>query len=97
MVSSDLNLGRDRSNVIRAGTTPRRAAWRDAGASAYRQAARRLSSWSETSARYFRQRRAEDVVADVTALARARPGQALAAAAILGMLVGGALYRLLRR
>jgi hypothetical protein len=69
----------------------------DAGAAACRKAARRVSSWSETGVRYFRQRRAEDIAADVTAFARGRPGQTLAAAAILGMLVGGALYRFRRR
>ena len=96
-MSSDVNLGGNRSNVIRAGTTPRRAAWLDAGASAYRQAARRLSSWSEAGARYFRQRRAEDIAADVRAFARARPGQTLAVAALLGVLVGGAIHRFRRR
>ena len=95
-MSSEANLDRNGTGATRR-TTPQPAAWLDAGAAAYRQAARRLSSWSETGARYFRQRRAEDIVADVTALARERPGQALAAAAALGMIVGGALYRLGRR
>ena len=96
-MSSGVNLGADRSNVIRAGTTPRRAAWVDAGTTAYRKAVRQLSSWSETGARYFRQRRAKDMAADATAFARDRPEQTLAAAAILGVLVGAALFWFRRR
>jgi len=91
-----VNLDRNGTGPI-GGTKPQLAAWLDAGTAACRQTARRLSSWSETGARYFRQRRAEDIAADVTALARARPGQALAAAALLGMLVGVALHRFGRR
>ena len=97
MERSDVNLDSNRSGVIRIRSTTPHRAWLNAGAAAYRQAAHRVSNWSETGARYFRQRRAEEIVADVTALARERPGQTLAVAAVLGMLVGGALYRLGRR
>lgn len=79
------------------GTTPDPAAWLDAGAAAFRDAGRRVSDWSEAAARYFRQRRREDIAADLAALARARPGQTLAVAAMLGALVGGALYGFGRR
>lgn len=95
-MSSDVTLDKNGTGPTRSATR-RPAAWMDAGAAACRKAARRVSSWSETGARYFRQRRAEDIAADVKALARERPGQTLAAAAILGMLVGGALYRFRRR
>ncbi len=96
MMNSDVNL--DRASTGPTGrTAPRPAAWLDAGAEAGRRAVRQLSSWSETGVRYFRERRPEDIAADVTALARERPGQTLAAAAILGALVGSALYRFGRR
>lgn len=77
-------------------SSPDPAAWLDACAAACRQAGQRISEWGESGARYFKDRRMEEIAADLTALARERPGQTLAVAALLGALVGGAIYRLSR-
>lgn len=77
-------------------SSPDPAAWLNACAAACRQAGQRISEWSETGARYLRERRIEEMAGDLTALARERPGQTLAVAALLGALVGGAIYGLSR-
>jgi len=94
-MSSDVNF--DRKGAARAGTrNPDNAVRWDAGAALCREAAQRVSRWRATGARYLRERRMEDIVADLLALARERPGQTLAAAALLGALVGGAIHGLSR-
>src|SRR6185437_3380882 len=92
LMSSDVN--RDTIGTRPAESRPDFAAWVDAGTAAYRQAARRLSDWSEAGARYFRQHSADDIAADIAALARARPEQTLAVAAILGAIVGSVIHGL---
>lgn len=87
------NVDFDMNGSGRTGSTsPDAAAWIDSCSAACRQAARRLSAWSDATARYLSERDIEDIAADLTALARARPGQTLAIAALLGALVGGVIY-----
>lgn len=89
-MSSNVNFDGNGTDQTR-GSNADPAAWLDACASACRQAGQRITAWSEAGARYFREHRAEDIAADLTALARERPGQTLAIAAILGLIVGGAI------
>jgi hypothetical protein len=83
---------RRRSGEASEGTT-----FLDASADLYRQAVDHLNAWAESATVYFRERRAADVAADVTRLARERPGQTLLASAFLGVLVGTLLHTLVRR
>jgi hypothetical protein len=85
----------DRSDIGRTGdAATNTTAFLDAGADALPQVVQRASAWAEAAACYLRERRAGGIAADVGRLARERPGQTLVAAALWGVLVGGALYGL---
>ena len=94
-MSSNVDFEMNGTGATR-GSSPGSAEWLDACAAAYHRARQRISEWTDTGARYLRDRRMEDITADLTALARERPGQTLAVAAILGALVGGVIYGLSR-
>lgn len=93
-MSSDVNFDR---NVAGPAHGTDRTAWLDACGAACRRGVRRLSNWTEAGARYVRERRAAGIAADLESLARERPGQTLAVAAILGALAGGAIHGFGRR
>ena len=94
-MSSNVNFDGHGTGRTRSGP-PDTAAWWDACAAVCRQAGQRISGWSQAGARYVRERRMQDMTADLTALARRRPGQTLAIAAALGALVGAVIYGLSR-
>jgi hypothetical protein len=95
-MSSDVHM--DKSDIGRpGGRASNTTALLDAGADVFRNAVQRASAWTEAARRYVRGRRAAGIAADIAQLARERPGQTLAAAALMGALVGGTLYRLGRR
>lgn len=94
-MSTDLNAEVD-GEGRRPDTRFDAAALLDASVAAYRQTARRLRSWRDSATLYVRERQPRDMADDLMRLARERPAQALAAAAILGALVGGVLHALTR-
>jgi len=94
-MSSNVNFDGNGTGKPHSSSDPKE--WLDACAARCRRAGQQISEWSKAGARYFRERRMEDVAADLTALARERPGQTLAVAAILGVLVGGAIHGFSRR